>query len=235
MSGFAVGSQDDGEQDRIRESVRDAVESAESVRERVHRADVGASKGETCAIGRLLHLEARLFVMSVLVSGIQILKDEVHRRESVLLRALGIRATDIRLHRVGQGVETRRGSHGLREIIGKGGIEHGVVRDQVQVIHQILVTIFGIGDDRGHRDLAARTCRRGHRKEGRDILADLQETLHLREGTIGAGDLRAATLGAVHRGAAADGDQAVTALLGVDLIGVGDIMHGGIGHRFAVD
>ena len=235
VRGFSIGAKHDGEQDGVGKAVRDAVEAAKRVRKSMHGAHVGAGERETCAIGSVLHIQTGLFIVAVFIGFDKVFKHKFDRDAGVFLGAAGICAADIRFDRVGQGVHTRGGGDGFGQVIGKSGVQNRIVRDQVQIVHQIFVARFGVGDDRRNGDFAAGARRGGDRKQGRDVLFDLQQPFHLGKGALGVGNLRAAAFGAVHRGTAADGDQAVAAVLRIKLVRGGNVVHSGIGHRFAVD
>ena len=235
VGGFAVSAKHDGEQHGICQTVRDAIEAAKRVRESVHGAHVSAGEGEACAIGCVLHVQAGFFVLTVFISFEEVFKHEFDRDARVLLGAAGVCAADVRLDRVGQSVHTRGGGDGLGQVISKSGVQNRVVRDQVQVVHQVLIARFGVGDDRRHGNFATGARRGGDGKQSGDVPPNLQKTFHLRKSAVGVGNLRAATFGAVHRRTAADGDQAVATVFRIKFVRRRDVVHRGVGYRFAVD
>ena len=87
------------------------------------------------------------------------------------------------------------------------GVEHGVIRNKRKVVDGVFVVRLSIGDDGGERCFAARACRGRRADEQQRAAHDMKQSAHLLNGLIRTGDTRAGDLGAVHGGAAADGDD----------------------------
>ena len=99
---------------------------------------------------------------------------------------------------MGQGVHPRGGGHGPGQSGGNGGIRHGVRGNQREIVDDVFVMIFFVGDHGGQRRFTAATGGGGHGDEKRRGAAYFEESLHLEEGAVGSGDPRAESLGAVH-------------------------------------
>ena len=74
---------------------------------------------------------------------------------------------------------------------------------------------FRVGYDGCYRGLGSRTGRRGNCYEGRDLVADLEQTGHFVHGCVRVYDSCRCALGSVHRRTAADGKEALASGLKV--------------------
>ena len=90
-------------------------------------------------------------------------------------------------------------------------IQNGDVRDEGEVVDRVFVVRLFVGDDGGERRFAAgaRGGRDGDHQ--RRLFHDAKKAAHVCHALIGLGNARAGNLGAVHRGAAAHGDDRLRA------------------------
>ena len=89
--------------------------------------------------------------------------------------------------------------------IGELRVKNGVIGDQREAHDGVLVMLARIGDHGCQRHLAAGAGGGGYGHDGGRAPQHAQDTLHLRKRFAGAGNARRHGLGAVHRGAAANG------------------------------
>ena len=122
---------------------------------------------------------------------------------------------DVAFDGVGESVHTRRS----REALGHGahhiGIDDGDDGDIVHVDADHLAVLFRVRDDVVDGDFRRGACRRGNGDDGHALIFGGSDALERADiGEFGVGDDDADRLSGIHRGAAADGDDAVcTALL----------------------
>ena len=94
---------------------------------------------------------------------------------------------------------------------------------------------LAVGDDGGQRRLAAGAGGGGHGDHQRRLAQDVQQAAHLLHGLVRTGDARADDLGAVHRGAAAHGDDGLRVIFNVQRARLLDVVDGGVGRALLVD
>ena len=232
MAARAVEVEHVGADHGVGQAVRDAVLPAERVRHAVHVPHVGLGEGRTGTEGGVQHALARLDVAPVVVGALEEGADEAHGVLGVGARLLGGGAADVGLDRVHERVDAR----GARDLPGQAErgavVEHRHARDERKVVDGVLVVGLAVGDDGGQRGLRAGARRGGHRHEQGQALAHTQDAAHLGDGLVGLGDTRAGRLGAVHRGAAAKGDERIATLFEIERPGRLDVVDRGVCHRF---
>ena len=94
---------------------------------------------------------------------------------------------------------------------------------------------LGVGNDGGESGLGAGAGCGGNCEERRQLLANLELTAHLLNGLIRADDSCGRTLGAVHRRTAAESDEALAAVVKIELADFFDIVYRGVGLGLVVD
>ena len=197
------------------------VQPAQGVSQGVYIAHAGPGEGKARPVGGRQQLLSGPKIGSVGTGGWEILKNGLHRLPGKASGLPGvIKAADVGLHRMGQGVQA-----GLRRDTGRQGyrqrrVQNGPPGNQTQIIHRILVVglVRNHGGDGGLRPGPG--CG-GHRRKGDDFSADLQKPLQLPHRAVGPGQPGRCGLGCVHGTAPADGHHAVAPLrpeLGHDLL-----------------
>ena len=155
--------------------------------------------------------------------------DELHRVPcQAILQFCVVGVIRIGLHRVAEGVHARRGGHEGRQPHGQLRVQNGVLGNEGRVIDGRLVVGGRIGDHRRHRGLRACPGGGGDGKKQRDAVMDLQDTLELRHRFVRMHAFGRDALGAVHGRAAAEGHQALAALLPVYPEARLDVVAGGV-------
>ena len=91
-------------------------------------------------------------------------------------------------------------------------IKHRIFRHKRQIHDRIFVVGLIVGDNGGNRCLRAGTRRGRNRNKGRQFLQNAQQTGHLADRLVRTHDACGSSLGRVHRGTAADGDEAVASV-----------------------
>ena len=198
-------------------------------------AHIGFRKGHARAVGGFQHSLAGRLVLSVLVSRLQMLVDQAHgllRHRPGFLRG---GASDIGLHRMGQGVHAGGGCDLGRQAHRLMIVQHRVKRNQAEIIDGVFIMLLAIRDDGRQGRLAARSRRGGNRDQKWEPLMYLQKALHLADTLPGLRDPRARRLGAVHGGAAAKGDNSLGSIFQIKLPRLFHVPDRRIGHRPVVD
>lgn len=235
IGGVAVEIKNIGQNDGVCKSVRHAVESAEVMSYCVDVADVSSRECDSGIVRGEEHLLSCVDILAVLVSLFEVFEDELGSLFRLCGGLLGVGVTYVCFNCVGQSVHTGgRGDVG-RKTDGELGIEDCVLRTEHGIVERILLVGFGVGNDGGESGLGAGAGCGGNREERRQLLANLELTAHLLNGLIRADDSCGRTLGAVHRRTAAESDEALAAVVEIELADFFDIVYRGVGLGLVVD
>ena len=93
-----------------------------------------------------------------------------------------------------------------------------------RIVERILLVGLGVGNNGGESGLGAGAGGGGNREERRQLLAYFELSAHLLNGLIRADDSCSRTLGAVHRRTAAESDEALAAVVKIELADFLDIV-----------
>ena len=198
-------------------------------------AHIALREGQTRAVRRMQHGLARLLVRGLVAGALEVAANEVDCLNSAGTGLLGGAASDVGLCGVNEGVDTCGGGDVLGQARGHLPVEHSVAGYEGEVVDGVLVVGLTVCDDCCKRGLAAGTGCGGHRNDQRGPPHDLEDAAHLGDGLVGAGQACAAGLGAVHGAAASKGDEAVAALLEIEVAGGLDVVDGGVADHVVVD
>ena len=216
----AVVADDQLNQQRVGDAVRQVMERAQLVRHGVAHAQKCVGERHASHRGGVAHLFAgNRLVLTVVVARGQILENQLSR---LLRQTVG----EVRRHhggvgfqRVGQRVDTRGGGQALRRGHHHVSIHNRHLRQQFVVRQRVLHAGVLIGNDGERSDFGARASRGWdgdevrlftHLREGVHALADIHEAhCHVEEVHFRMLVHDPHNLAGVHCGTAADGDNAV--------------------------
>jgi len=94
---------------------------------------------------------------------------------------------------------------------------------------------LGVGNNGGESGLGAGAGGGGNREERRQLLAYFELSAHLLNSLIRADDSCSRTLGAVHRRTAAESDEALAAVVKIELADFFDIVYRGVRLSLVID
>ena len=170
---------------------------------------------------------AGLDVGAVVIGALEVGQDELHGAQGEAVGVVGRHDGDVGLEGVREDVDAGGGGQALGLGHHVVGVDDGHVGQELVVSDRPLGAGVGVGDDRERRDLGTRAGGGGdgheegllaHLRERVDALADVHEVHgHVLELGLGVLVHHPHDLAGVHRGAAADGDDAV-GLEGLDLL-----------------
>ena len=119
-------------------------------------AEEGVCKRHTRHSSRVSNLFAgERLILTVLVAGGQILKDNLERLERQTVGEVGRHHRGVSLQRVGNRVDTRSGGESLGAAHHKVGVNDSHIGHKLIVRERIFDTCFLIGDDREGSNLRA--------------------------------------------------------------------------------
>mmetsp|Transcript_5841 Transcript_5841/g.22869 ORF Transcript_5841/g.22869 Transcript_5841/m.22869 type:complete len:373 (-) Transcript_5841:223-1341(-) len=226
--GLGIEANDRRQKDRVERAVMQArVQAAQGVAERMHGAQPfleGHRAVQACAH----HVHAGVAVLAVARGAFDRgpAPAQALQRDAVGRRVEGWRQEGF--DAVGDGVHAGGGRQQWRQPQGQCRIADRGLGQQLPVVKAQLAAIID-DQDGAARHLAAGACRRRHRDQRQHLGADAAGTA-FDGGVVGqrplVGGGEGHALGQVDAGAAADGDQAVAALVVADLDG---LAHGGLG------
>lgn len=114
-------------------------------------------------------------------------------------------------------------------------VEHGVIRNEREVIDRIFVMCLCVGDHCGKRRLAACAGRGGRGNEQRRAAHHAKQATHFFDRLVGAGNTCPDNLGAVHGGTAADNDDGFGVCQQILSPSLLDVVDGRIGRTLLIN
>lgn len=235
IGGLAVEVEDIGQDNGVSKSVRHAVESAEVMGYSVDVADISSRERDARIVRSEEHLLSCVEILTVLVSLFEVLEDELGGDFCLLGGVLGVGVAYVGFNRVGQSVHTGGRSDVGRKTDCKLGIENCVLRTEHGIVERILLVGLGVGNNGGESGLGAGAGGGGNREERRQLLAYFELSAHLLNSLIRADDSCSRTLGAVHRRTAAESDEALAAVVKIELADFFDIVYRGVRLSLVID
>ena len=212
-----------------------AVESAEVMGYSVDVADISSRERDARIVRSEEHLLSCVEILTVLVSLFEVLEDELGGDFCLLGGVLGVGVAYVGFNRVGQSVHTGGRSDVGRKTDCKLGIENCVLRTEHGIVERILLVGLGVGNNGGESGLGAGAGGGGNREERRQLLAYFELSAHLLNSLIRADDSCSRTLGAVHRRTAAESDEALAAVVKIELADFFDIVYRGVRLSLVID
>ena len=198
-------------------------------------AHIGLGEGDARDVGGMKHVLPGLQILPVPICGLDILKNEPHRLEGKPPGLPGGGASDIRLHRVRQGVHACGGGERGRQGPGNRRVQHRVMGDHGEVVHGVLVFPQAVRDDSGNGYLAAGSGGGRNGDQRRQAAQYPQQAAHLIDAPPGTDDSGSHRFGAVHGGAAAEGNDPTASLRQIPLPRLLYILNRGIGPGAVID
>ena len=210
------------------------IQGGQAVCHGVHHAQ--AHVGEAHAGDVLAQGHAFPAFGGVLHSAPQGLGDDLNGLQVEHIGKLPGALGDVALDGVGQGVHAGGGGEALGHGGHHVGVNNGHHGDVVGVHADELPVLLHVGDDVVDGDLSGGAGGSGHCDDGQaGVLGGGHAFQGADVGELGVGGDDADGLGGVHRGAAANGDDAVSAGLLQSLHAVLDVLDGGVGLDLGVD
>ena len=115
------------------------------------------------------------------------------------------------------------------------GVQHRILGDENEIVHHILVLSLGVGNDGGQGGFAAGSGGGGNGNQSGKGTQDPQSTLELSQRGAGTSQPSPHSLGTVHGGAAANGNQSLAPVTPVQAQCLLHVDHRGIGSGLVID
>ncbi len=195
------------------------------MRNGMHVAHAGARERGSGVKRSELHVVPRFNVLAVGVNRFKVVKDELDRFYGERIRTLRRHEVCVGFHGMGERVHAGRARDMRRQAYGEFWVENGVPRNESQVVDGVFMMRRAVGDHRRDGGFGTRSGGGRHGEHRRYALEHLQRAAHLGNALTGLDNARAGGLGAVHRGAAAKGDDALTLVFHIELSCVLDVFN----------
>ena len=190
-------------------------------------------KGDACKVGAEHHGAGGFLVLTVGHKAAQAAADKLHGLFRHGIGEWGGVAGDVGLHGVDEGVHTAGRSDGCGSRHDQLGVQHGVSGQDLVAEHRELIVALGIRDHGRGCHLAAGACRGGDSDHRHDRAGHLMVALVVGDPAAIVGQ-DAHSLAHVHRAAAAQRYDAGGPAFPVQVHGLVDHRHSGVGYHIQI-
>ena len=170
---LSVSFQKHGQDHCVRQTVGHIVFAAKGVGNRMDIPHVRFGKRASRVEGCMEHIAAGFHIAAVIVSSIDIFKNQFYRQQSILPRPVSRGIADVCLHRMGQGVHACGCRDKRRQAQRDLRVEDCVPRDQRKIIDGIFIACLRVRDDCCQRCLASCAGSSRNRHEERQLFMHL--------------------------------------------------------------
>ena len=170
---LSVSFQKHRQDHRVRQTVGHIIFAAKGMCNRVDVPHVRFGKRASRVEGCVEHIAAGFHIAAVIVSGIDIFKNQFHREQGVLPCPVGRGIADVSLHCMGEGVHARGCRDEWRQTQRDLRVEDCVPRDQRKIIDGIFIACLRVRDDCCQRCLASCAGSGRNRHEERQLFMHL--------------------------------------------------------------
>ena len=231
----AVAFQHIGQEHRVGQAVGNVVLTAQRVGYGVDIAHIGSGEGNARPIGGGEHIASGLIILAVPVSPLHVGKNQPGGFQSLLPGLTGGGTADIGFHRMGQSIHAGGGGEMGRQGEREPGVQHRILGDEDEIVHHILVLNLGVRNDGSQGGFAAGSGGGGNGNQSGKRTQNPQGTLELSQRGAGTSQPSPHSLGTVHGGAAANGNQGLAPVTPVQAQCLLYVDHRGIGSGLIID